>query len=122
MRKPGIKELKPEDEEHLFKLKLELTEQEREERLLDTHLKWIKQVNNKFTDFSDHFFIYIEHQKCQRISRQPKVGIHIAGRCAQSISEQSRLCHSSTTGHLRRGCTAVKGALISFNVHHSMVV
>lgn len=46
MRKAGSKELKPEEEEHLFKLKLELAEQEREERLLDTHIKWMKQVSS----------------------------------------------------------------------------
>uniref|UniRef100_A0A914WN48 E2F/DP family winged-helix DNA-binding domain-containing protein n=1 Tax=Plectus sambesii TaxID=2011161 RepID=A0A914WN48_9BILA len=54
MRKPGVKELKPEDEEHLFKLKLELAEQEREERLLDTHLKWLKQSIKNVSEFQEN--------------------------------------------------------------------
>ncbi|MFH4979580.1 hypothetical protein AB6A40_006289 [Gnathostoma spinigerum] len=43
LRHSGAQELKPEEEEHLYKLKLELAEQEREERLFDTHIKWMKQ-------------------------------------------------------------------------------
>lgn len=43
MRKPGAG-LTPEEADRLFNLKLELAELEREERLLDTHVKWIKQV------------------------------------------------------------------------------
>ncbi|VDK27351.1 unnamed protein product [Anisakis simplex] len=51
MRKPGVKELKPEEEERLFKLKLELADQEREERLLDTHLKWLKQSIRNVSEY-----------------------------------------------------------------------
>uniref|UniRef100_F1L3K3 Transcription factor E2F4 n=1 Tax=Ascaris suum TaxID=6253 RepID=F1L3K3_ASCSU len=51
LRKPGVKELKPEEEERLFKLKLELTEQEREERLLDTHLKWLRQSIRNVSEY-----------------------------------------------------------------------
>ncbi|KHN82926.1 Transcription factor E2F4 [Toxocara canis] len=51
LRKPGVRELKPEEEERLFKLKLELTEQEREERLLDTHLKWLRQSIRNVSEY-----------------------------------------------------------------------
>lgn len=45
LRKPGGGiELKPGEEQRMYKMKAELTELEREERLLDTHLKWMKQV------------------------------------------------------------------------------
>ncbi|KAH7702109.1 transcription factor E2F-4, partial [Aphelenchoides avenae] len=44
LRKPGGGiELKPGEEQRMYKMKAELTELEREERLLDTHLKWMKQ-------------------------------------------------------------------------------
>lgn len=37
-------ELTPAAAEKLFNLKLEMTELEREERLIDSHTKWLKQV------------------------------------------------------------------------------
>ena len=37
----------PGEEQRMYKLKSDLTELEREERLLDTHLLWMKQVNIK---------------------------------------------------------------------------
>lgn len=43
MRKPGA-QMSSIDADKLFNLKLELAELEREERLLETHLKWMKQV------------------------------------------------------------------------------
>ena len=43
-KRGGEIELKPGEEQKLRDIKFELTELEREERLLDTHLKWIKQV------------------------------------------------------------------------------
>lgn len=54
LRKSGSKELKPEEEEHLFKLKLELAEQEREERLLDTHIKWMKQSIKNVNEYQEN--------------------------------------------------------------------
>uniref|UniRef100_A0A0N5AZH5 E2F_TDP domain-containing protein n=1 Tax=Syphacia muris TaxID=451379 RepID=A0A0N5AZH5_9BILA len=54
LRKGGAKELKPEEEEHLFKLKLELAEQEREERLLDTHIKWMKQSIKNVNEYQEN--------------------------------------------------------------------
>jgi len=45
-RKPGGSvELLPGEETKMYKLKSELTDLEREERLIDTHLRWMRQVN-----------------------------------------------------------------------------
>lgn len=57
MRRPGggpAKELNPEEEEELFKLKLELADLEREERLLDTHTKWLKQSLRNVSEHQDN--------------------------------------------------------------------
>lgn len=43
-KRGGEIELKPGEEQKLRDIKFELTDLEREERLLDTHLRWIKQV------------------------------------------------------------------------------
>lgn len=44
LRKPGTKQLRPEEEEHLMLLKAELSELVEEERLIDSYIKWMKQV------------------------------------------------------------------------------
>jgi hypothetical protein len=44
-RKPGgTVDLLPGEEQKMYKLKSELTDLEREERLIDTHLRWMRQV------------------------------------------------------------------------------
>lgn len=43
-KRGGAIELKPGEEQKMYRIKNELTELEREERLLDTHLRWMKQV------------------------------------------------------------------------------
>jgi len=42
-KRGGAIDLKPGEEQKMYKLKNDLTELEREERLLDTHLRWMKQ-------------------------------------------------------------------------------
>uniref|UniRef100_A0A914XXW8 E2F/DP family winged-helix DNA-binding domain-containing protein n=1 Tax=Panagrolaimus superbus TaxID=310955 RepID=A0A914XXW8_9BILA len=56
LRKPGGGiELKPGEGEKMYKLKSELTELEREERLLDTHIKWLKQCATNLAEESDNY-------------------------------------------------------------------
>lgn len=56
MRKPGGQiELRPGEEERIYKHKMELTELEREERLLDTHLKWMKQSIRNVCESQDNY-------------------------------------------------------------------
>ena len=44
-KKPGgALELLPGEEQKMYKLKTDLTDLEREERLIDTHIRWMKQV------------------------------------------------------------------------------
>ncbi|KAI6189972.1 E2F-TDP domain-containing protein [Aphelenchoides bicaudatus] len=56
----GNIDLKPNEERKLHDIKNELTELEREERLLDTHLKWIKQsMRNVCEDQDIYKFAYV---------------------------------------------------------------
>uniref|UniRef100_A0AC35F2B9 E2F/DP family winged-helix DNA-binding domain-containing protein n=1 Tax=Panagrolaimus sp. PS1159 TaxID=55785 RepID=A0AC35F2B9_9BILA len=56
LRKPGGGiELKPGEGEKMYKLKSELTELERDERLLDTHIKWLKQCATNLSEESDNY-------------------------------------------------------------------
>ncbi|KAI6186545.1 E2F-TDP domain-containing protein [Aphelenchoides besseyi] len=69
LRKPGGEiDLKPSDERKLLDIKTELTELEREERLLDTHLKWIKQagysiMRNVCEDKDIYHFAYVQKEE-----------------------------------------------------------
>uniref|UniRef100_A0A7E4VTZ2 E2F_TDP domain-containing protein n=1 Tax=Panagrellus redivivus TaxID=6233 RepID=A0A7E4VTZ2_PANRE len=67
LRKPGGGiELKPGEGERMYKLKAELTELEREERLLDTHIKWLKQCSRNVADDSDNYkYAYVSHHDFQ---------------------------------------------------------
>ncbi|CAD5231708.1 unnamed protein product [Bursaphelenchus xylophilus] len=55
LRKPGGEiDLKPQDEEKLQIIKNQLTDLEREERLLDTHLQWIRQSMRNVCEEQDN--------------------------------------------------------------------
>ncbi|KAI6230215.1 E2F-TDP domain-containing protein [Aphelenchoides fujianensis] len=61
LRKPGGEiDLKPADERKLMDIKHDLTDLEREERLLDTHLKWIKQsMRNVCEDMDIYRYAFV---------------------------------------------------------------
>ncbi|KAF7635551.1 hypothetical protein Mgra_00005093 [Meloidogyne graminicola] len=55
-RKPGgTVELLPGEEQKIYKLKSELTDHEREERLIDTHLRWMRQSIRNICEDNDNF-------------------------------------------------------------------
>ncbi|KAL7071689.1 hypothetical protein ACQ4LE_009252 [Meloidogyne hapla] len=55
-RKPGGSvELLPGEEQKMYKLKSELTDLEREERLIDTHLRWMRQSIRNICEDKDNF-------------------------------------------------------------------
>ncbi|CAK5086944.1 unnamed protein product [Meloidogyne enterolobii] len=55
-RKPGGSvELLPGEESKMYKLKSELTDLEREERLIDTHLRWMRQSIRNICEDKDNF-------------------------------------------------------------------
>ncbi|VDP33039.1 unnamed protein product [Soboliphyme baturini] len=54
-------ELTPAAAEKLFNLKLELTELEREERALESHIKWLKQSFKNVVEYHDnHHYAYLK--------------------------------------------------------------
>ena len=56
LRKPGGGiDLKPGEGEKMYKLKSELTDLERDERVLDTHIKWLKQCATNLAEESDNY-------------------------------------------------------------------
>uniref|UniRef100_A0AC34QNK5 E2F/DP family winged-helix DNA-binding domain-containing protein n=1 Tax=Panagrolaimus sp. JU765 TaxID=591449 RepID=A0AC34QNK5_9BILA len=56
LRKPGGGiEMKPAESDRLYQLKSELTDLEREERLLDTHIKWLKQCVKNLSETEDNY-------------------------------------------------------------------
>lgn len=62
-------ELTPAAAEKLFNLKLEMTELEREERLIDNHIKWLKQVK-----IQNHIIVFFpwHHKKRKRFFKSLK--------------------------------------------------
>jgi hypothetical protein len=88
LRKPGGEiDLKPSEERNLHEIKNEITDLEREERLLETHLKWIKQsMKNVCEDQDIYKFAYVfrdetinvfENNKLLLIQAPPGTDIHV---------------------------------------------
>jgi hypothetical protein len=78
-RKPGgTVEVLPGEEQRIYKLKSDLTELEREERLIDTHLRWMKQVSGGQTIIIKTNYSDLEHKKYLRRSRQFQTGLQHA--------------------------------------------
>jgi len=56
LRKPGGGiDMKPAESDKIYELKQDLTDLEREERLLDTHIKWLKQGIKNLSESGDNY-------------------------------------------------------------------
>ncbi|CAD5224865.1 unnamed protein product [Bursaphelenchus okinawaensis] len=75
LRKPGGDiDLKPQEEQTLQKIKNQLTDLEREERLLDTHLQWIRQSMTNVCEEQDNCkFAYLTKDETINVFRNDQI-------------------------------------------------
>ncbi|VDN54788.1 unnamed protein product [Dracunculus medinensis] len=79
LRKPGTKQLRPEEEEHLMLLKAELSELVEEERLIDSYIKWMKQsIRNVCDNQANQKLAYIRRDDILPVFRDSIVFVVFA--------------------------------------------